>query len=196
MGARVTNKGGYDVSELRERLTRETRRMGEFAEQLTPAPPFQPTAFPPNETKGGTESKFGFASIEETRTWGNSASLQFIATGAETVSIPSPQLIHIHRKRPTTYTILTSIDFGNGWVGEVGPFTLTLLITPGIGQAQRTIKVPLAIPGTDVVQSGQFSNVMQLPAHALQAQCVFSGAILFPGPHDVFVTMMAAPVFE
>jgi hypothetical protein len=190
------SRHGYDVSELRARLTRETRRMGEFADQLTPAPPMQPTAFPPNETKGGTESKFGFKSTEETRTWGNTANLQFVATGAETISLPTPQLIHIHRHKPTTYTILTAIDFGTGWVAEVGPFTLTLLVTCGIGQAMRTIQVPLAIPGTSVAIGGQFSDVRQLPAHALQAQAIFSGAILFPGPHDVFVTMMAAPVFE
>lgn len=175
---------GYDVRDLQRILERQAER------------PHPPTAFPHGDTKGGTHSHFLVPSEEETRTWGNSGSIAFVGIPAEPITFPGPQLIHILRRRPTSYTVLTVVDFLQGWDGEPSVnWTVNVQIVVGVGQA----KVPVLRfinAGTVPLANGlQLIDLLTLPAHAMQSSVSLTGNVAVAGPKALNVTMLAAPVY-
>jgi hypothetical protein len=145
----------------------------------------------------GARAKFGVSTDESTLTWGNQETFNFVAPAgghAPAVSLPTKQLIHVARHRPTSFNILTVVTFGMGWTGE-SDWTVQLLFTIGVGQAQATFSILLdeATPAN----GNQLVDTRQYPANAIQTQCVLFGAApAVAGQHTITIAQFCAPVFE
>lgn len=154
----------------------------------------------------GVRAEFGKPTDEDTRTWGNSTVLIFqtLAFGHFT-PVSTPQLIHVARRRPTSFNVLTVITLGNvgpdgaaagGWTGE-GPWTLNANFFVGVGQASVAFSISIPIPtptdGQQIVSTDQF------PLNAIQSNCTLfpnSGSPTLTAKKNVTIAQLAAPVFE
>lgn len=153
----------------------------------------------------GVKARFLKPSEEDTRTWGNSTSLSFVGSAVgELVNYPSTQLLHVSRKRPTTFLVTTVVVLGNGWQGESTGWTVFNTIIAGVGQTQapvqRTLPLDPLIAALPLQYAGQISQVVdsvQLPANALQCNLTLASTQgpINDGPHDVLVTVIAAPIY-
>lgn len=174
--------------ELAEYLEREGIR--EF--QSTLREEAERNSYDPEEAKG-VHSTFLRSTEEDTRTWGNTSALNFTPAVGDVVAKVSTQLIHVSRRRPTTWTILTTLNLGNGWTGE-GAWALVLSYTLGVGQANTTVLKPIAIA---VPASGAQAvvNTDTVPAHAIQATATLRGVAVNGVLHETMLTMLAAPIY-
>jgi hypothetical protein len=153
----------------------------------------------------GVKAHFLAPSEEDTRTWGNSTTLSFVgASIGEAFVFPSTQLLHVSRKRPTTFLVTTIVILGNGWAGEGVGWNLFNTIIVGVGQTQAPVQrvLPLdpliaSLPLT-AGRIAQVVDFVEVPANALQCNVALSdtlGIPVNPGPHDVLVTVLAAPIY-
>jgi hypothetical protein len=140
------------------------------------------------------ESKFGAhkETEENTLTWGATEALTL--AGAETATT-SVQLVHVHRKRPTTFSVAVMLALASNWTGE-GPLALEVSYFIGVGQAKgRFVKLFTIATPTDGLAA--VNDNQQLPATALQVQArLIASALVNPGPHTAELVVLAAPVFE
>jgi len=154
--------------------------------------------YDPHAAKG-VEAHFGAPSVEDTRTWGNQTLLTLnaiVPIGPPIAqAFTSTQLVHVSRRRPTSFNILTLVRLIAGWTGE-SAWDLNIVYTVGVGQAQTQFVITIPIPTpSDGLQVGP--HVDQFPLNALQVGCVFSvAAPSDAGFKSVSITQLAAPVFE
>jgi hypothetical protein len=155
------------------------------------------THFPHGDTVGGTKAHFLQPTIEETRTWGNNAPINFSTdTTDQQVSIATPQLIHVLRKHPTTFTVLVVLNLGNNWVDEPADnWVFQFNVYCGVGQAQVNVIQLLGPPSGNLNNNSQFFATLEVPAHALQVSFQLSGSAENEGPKDALVSALAAPRF-
>lgn len=176
------------ASELEEYRTRDG--INEFAASWEGKGTFDPT-----EAKG-VISPTTTGPDEDTRTWGNSFMVEFFLTA---FAGPTPfepitgQLVHVSRRRPTTFTVFTVLTFiGASWAGE-NAFTLKLTYSLGVGQAQapysKLVAIPAPADGLQVVNTDTF------PIHALQGIASLAGTAKIPGLHQAQISQFAAPVY-
>jgi hypothetical protein len=163
------------------------------------ADPFQglqnaPEGFDFTGKKGayGAHASFLAPTEEDTRTWGNSQAICFDVKSFYLREQVSTQLVHVARRRPTTFTIKTILTFQQGWAGE-GPWNLVLSYTLGVGQTQDTITKTIAIPAPAV--GLQVVDTDTLPANAIQAKGALVGAPTVLGRHSALLSQFAAPVY-
>lgn len=150
-----------------------------------------------DSTAMGVQARFGEGSVEDTRTWGNSTQQQLptIALG-HYIPVPTTQLIHVARRRPTSFNVLTVVTLGVDWTGE-GSWNLVINYLIGVGQTSasfsKTVLIATPTNGLQIVYpDGPF------PANAIQTNCVLSplGSPDVTGTKTVLFTQLAAPVFE
>lgn len=149
----------------------------------------------PGETPYPDHSEFLTPSRENTLTWGDSQNLTFLPESAEGNAFPSIQLVHVRRRRPTTFTVAIVVSLGGGWTGETN---LTVLITYIIGVGQTMCQFQKSITITNPTDNTQVINdVQQLPATALQVQVTPSvfNLLNVGKEHGIQVTALAAPVY-
>lgn len=181
------------MSRLVEMLKRE------WDERIHEGETSAPSAFPEGDHVGGVKAHYKPRSYEDTRTWGNSCPFTFQVFNDETFLLPTPQLVHVLRGHPTTYTVLTVVDLVSGWEFEAGTnWQLTGQIYVGVGQAQVLVKRVIPIPPGQIANGAQFIDVFTVPAHAIQCAAVLGGTstLINPGPfqYSAKVTQLIAPV--
>src|SRR5208282_6198642 len=97
-----------------------------------------------------TAAEFLKPTKEDTTTWGNTAAFTFQTVNGVAPVVPTQQLIHIARRRPTTFSVITVLTLGTGWTGESSWFFQMLYIL-GVGQTNlkviRTIAIPVPTNG-------------------------------------------------
>lgn len=163
--------GGADISIARPSAsTQESGFFNRLLEEHFTNSPY------PKLLKDVTKSLFGMPSQEDTITWGQVADLSIpagvvSAALAATLSQNQPQMVHVHRGHPTTFTILTIVDFGAGWTGSatenVG-IEVDYLI--GVGQVKVTLKRVLPVlSGTALNKGSQQVDTFIAPLAALQS---------------------------
>lgn len=140
------------------------------------------------------EARFLEPTDENTLTWGGSETLVAPA-GTGEVLFTSQQLIHVGRKRPTTFAVaITLFLMGQSWAGE-GPLLLRVVYTVGVGQVKtdfvRNLPVATPAPGLAAI-----NDVFQLPCTAMQVRVqLVTSALINVGAHAALVTALAAPVY-
>ena len=183
------------MSRLRDYLQREWDERIERELQEAGAQ----THFPKGDTVGGTKGHFLQPTTEETRTWGNNCPFTFLATNDEQVLLTTTQLVHVHRKHPTSYKLLTVVDLTSGWVGELGEtWSLTANVIVGVGQAQVNLKRVIPFPVAQITDGAQFSDLVTIPGHAIQCAAVLAGGVAIVGgpfTRTAIVTQLIAPLF-
>jgi hypothetical protein len=174
----------------------EDFRLGEYLRRKG-ADPFRSMRggtvdYDPDKAKG-VQARFGAPTVEDTRTWGNQAIIQFDIVGPEARAIPTTQLIHVARSRPTSFNILTVVLFGQGWDTENATH-IDILYTVGVGQTQCQFvnSIDVAAPATGL----SIFNTDQFPLNAVQTQVSINGTFKNLSHHMVTITQLAAPVFE
>lgn len=139
----------------------------------------------------GAYARFLQPTDETTLTWGDTQSFTATTADVSSAATTTRQLVHVARPRPTTFTVLLNVLFGNGWSTEPS-ITFTLIVFVGVGQAKTTVKktytVATPAPGSTIL------DTLTIPANAIQCQASFAGLVQ-PGEHDVNVTILAAPVY-
>lgn len=139
-----------------------------------------------------SDSEFLVPSKENTLTWGATETLTGIV-GGET-SVETKQLIHVSRKRPTSFNVAVIMALGPHWTGE-GAVALQVIYVIGVGQTRASF-VRLLIVATPLDNSAAINDVFQLPATAMQVSCrLITSALVNPGPHAATITALAAPVY-
>lgn len=151
----------------------------------------------PVRLKDVGKAMFGTATEERTTTWGDTTDLlSFTASTAEAGGQTTNLALHVNRQRPTSFTLLTTVNlYGQGWTAE-GVLTMQVLYTVGIGLVQTTVQKNFTInapaPNTQPVL-----DVTTLPLQSLV------GAVSFIATnnnvnqlHGIHVTMLAAPVVQ
>lgn len=171
----------------------------EWDERIREGEAHAPSAFPVGDHVGGVKAHYKPRSFEETRTWGNSAAFTFTINNDETVLMATPQLVHVLRGHPTTYTVITVVDLVSGWQDESGTtWQVTGSVYLGVGQAQVQVKRLIPIPAAQIADGAQFIDVFTCPAHAIQCAAVLGGTSTLgvPGPfqRSALITMLIAPV--
>lgn len=155
--------------------------------------PGGPADFDPHEVKG-VRAEFGKATDEEIRTWGNWVNITLMGEG-EDVTTPAQQLVHVSRRRPTSFNILTVVNFGVGWRGASDACNLLITYTVGVGQAQMTFTKTIAIPTPG--PGGSIFNTDQFPLNAVQGYAqLLTGALSAGATYQATIGQFAAPVFE
>ena len=157
----------------------------------------------PKKLKDVTKSVFGLPSQEDTITWGQIGDLTIPAgvvsvTLAQEVAKNRPQMIHVSRGHPTTFTIMGVVDYGAGWTGAVGEsIGLEIDYTLGIGQVKVVIKRVLPVlTGTALANGSQQTDIFIAPLMALQATARIYDLALNGAEtpqRSVLVTTLAAP---
>lgn len=157
-----------------------------------------PARFDPNGAYG-VRAEFGKPTNEDTRTWGNTAFLPTPPALFNTIhdnpfDIQTTQLIHVSRRRPTSFNILTVLTLGGAnWTGE-NEWTLTIQYIVGVGQTQtafnRVITIATPTDGLQIVNTDQY------PLNSLQTACNLGGVAGITGAKSATITQMCAPVFE
>lgn len=151
----------------------------------------------PVRLKDVGKAMFGTPTEESTQTWGDSTdSLSFTSGAAEVLATTSQLAIHVNRPRPTTFTILTTIDVsGAGWLVE-GQTSFVIRYTVGVGLTHTTIVKTFVIPA--VTRPGQLVlDVTTAPLQSLVANVSMDATNNNVNvPHAVLVTMLAAPVVQ
>lgn len=143
-----------------------------------------------NESRFGREKE----THENTLTWGSTQ--QIVVLAGEAMQ-PTTQLVHVLRKRPTTYTVAVQLTLGAGWPGPPGDLILTVLNFIGVGQAMCTLVQTFTVLSADVAAGASVVNaVYQVPATALQVQAQLAPVNALIAPADAAITILAAPVFE
>jgi hypothetical protein len=165
------------------------RRKSAFGAQK----PGGPAPFDPHDTYG-VRAEFGKPTDEDTRTWGNSQIIQFVAT-PENLTLPTVQLIHVARRRPTSFNIITVVTFGQGWLGTADACDLNIIYIMGVGQTSISFINTLTI--ADPEPGSSFFHVDQFPLNAVQTQAQILVHPTNTGATYVTqVAQLAAPVFE
>jgi hypothetical protein len=143
------------------------------------------------------DSKFGRAkeTEENTLTWG--ATQQIIVTAGE-ANQSTTQLVHVHRKRPTTYTIAVQLTLGANWSGQpAGDLILTIANIIGVGQAKCNLLRTFTVLAANVASFlSAVNEVYTVPGTALQCTAMLSPVNALTSPADAALTILAAPVFE
>lgn len=139
----------------------------------------------------GASARFLQPTDETTLTWGDTQSFQAFAADTSATAHTTRQLVHVARHRPTTFTILFNVVFGNGWTAEPA-ITFTLLVDVGVGQARCQVKKTYT--AANPAAGSTILDVFTVPSNAIQCQASFAGLIQ-PGEHDANVTILAAPVY-
>lgn len=149
----------------------------------------------PGETPYPDHSEFLTPSRENTLTWGDSQNLTFTPLSNEGNVLPSIQLVHVRRKRPTTFTVAIVVALGNGWTGETQLQVFVTYII-GVGQTMCQFQKTFTIANPQS-NSQPVNDIVQLPATALQVQLVPSvfNLINVGAEHSIQVTALAAPVY-
>jgi hypothetical protein len=140
------------------------------------------------------EARFLEPTDENTLTWGGSDTLVAPAGTAEVV-FTTQQLIHVGRKRPTTFSVaVTLLLMGGNWTGE-GPLLLQVVYTIGVGQVKTPFvrNLPVATPSNGLAA---INDVFELPCTAMQVRAqLVTSALINAGAHSALVTALAAPVY-
>ena len=189
-----------------EALRREVEEgfdLGEYLERgpARGAAQQPPARFDPNDAYG-VRAEFGKPTNEDTRTWGNTTFIPsppstFITAHDTSYEIQTTQLIHVSRRRPTSFNILTVLTLGaigsGNWAGE-NPVTFTIQYIVGVGQTQVAFNrvITIATPSDGL----QIINTDQYPLNSLQTACNLSGVANIDGAKFAAITQMCAPVFE
>lgn len=143
------------------------------------------------------ESKFGAKkeTDEYTLTWG--ATQQIVVLAGEATQ-PTTQLVHVHRKRPTSYTVAVQLTLGANWNGQPpGDLILTISNFIGVGQAQCNLLRTFTVLAAAVATGASVVNeVYTVPATALQCSASLSPVNALTSNADAAVTILVAPVFE
>jgi hypothetical protein len=141
------------------------------------------------------DSPFNQPSDESTLTWGDT---EAITVHPNEVSQDTIQLIHVMRRRPTTYTIAVQLTLGAGWIGQpAGDLILTITNFIGIGQAKCNLVRVFTVLAADVTNNlSAVNEVYQLPATALQCKATLVPVNALTSPADATLTLLAAPVFS
>jgi hypothetical protein len=170
----------------------------------------------PVRLKDVTKSLFGVPTDEGTLTWGSNAShwaqttnvilppvpagqspgLSFTTEPATPALLVSEQLVHVNRGRPTTFSIMTTVDFGlSGWTGE-NEVDILISHFVGIGQGKTTIQrlTKVTVPSNN---TQPVFDVVQVPLQALQSQVT----IVISNPavslvKSIAIAILAAPVVQ
>ncbi len=148
----------------------------------------------------GPWGEFGKETVENTTTWGATTNISFVGPFTETVLLPpSTQLVHVSRRRPTNFTLMTVITLGmTNWTGEVNNLFLQVLANIGVGQAVAYARRIFVVPPASLVNGAQvvLDLFSPLPAAAINTQVQVSFFATNAGPHDLQVTQLAAPVVQ
>jgi hypothetical protein len=153
-----------------------------------------------NPDAKGPWGEYGRETVENTTTWGGTTNLSFVGPFTETVLLPpSTQLVHVSRRRPTNFTLMTVVTLGMvNWTGEVNPLLLQVLANIGVGQAVAYAKRVFVIPAASLVNGAQvvLDLFSPIPAAAINTQVQASFFATNAGAHDLQVTQLAAPVVQ
>jgi hypothetical protein len=151
----------------------------------------------PVRLKDVGKAMFGVPTEEVTQTWGDTTDqLSFNVAGAESTSTTTRLALHVNRPRPTTFTLLTTIDLsGAGWNLE-GSVTFTVTYTVGVGLTHtsivKTFVVPTPAPNTQAV-----FDITTAPLQSLVASVSLVATNNNANkPHNVMVAILAAPVVQ
>jgi hypothetical protein len=152
----------------------------------------------PVRLKDVGKAMFGVPTEENTQTWGDSTDqLSFTSPDAEVVGTTSKLALHINRTRPTTFTLLTVVNFtGTAWSIE-GPADITISYTIGVGMTHATIlkTFHVATPLAPFMQAAL--DITTAPLQSLVASVKLDATNNNVNqPHGVVVTMLAAPVVQ
>jgi hypothetical protein len=152
----------------------------------------------PVRLKDVGKARFGVPTEENTLTWGDSTDqLSFSAAPVEVVSTTTRLALHITRPRPTTFTLLTTLDFsGPGWNVE-GNATFTIFYTVGVGQTRTTVRRVIQILGPTLTDTQPVVDVITLPLQSLVASAKLDATNNNTNQaHGVQLTILAAPVVQ
>jgi hypothetical protein len=143
------------------------------------------------------DSRFGLKkeTEENTLTWGATQTIVVLAGEA---SQPTTQLVHVLRKRPTSYTVAVQLTLGANWNGQP-PGNLVLLVNNfiGVGQAQCNLLQTFTVLAAAVATGASVVNaVYTVPATALQCSASLNPVNALTSPADAALTILVAPVFE
>jgi hypothetical protein len=188
---RSSHSSRREQEEAEERFSLEEyrHRVSAFGAQR----PGNPADFDPHEAKG-VRAEFGKPTDEDIRTWGNWVNVTLLGEG-EDVTTPAQQLVHVSRRRPTSFNILTVVNFGLGWRGASDACNLLITYTVGVGQAQMTFTKTIAIATPE--PGGSVFNTDQFPLNAVQGYAqLLTGALLTSATYQATIGQFAAPVFE
>lgn len=142
------------------------------------------------------EADFLIPTHENTLTWGDTQTLNI--NPGDSGSVTTRQLLHVHRRRPTSFTICVTVNLLKGWTGLGSNITFTLLLALGVGQAKTVFQKAYTVAAASVIDGTQVvSDLFTVPATAMNAQMTFAplGA-LGAGEHSVTLTILAAPVYS
>jgi hypothetical protein len=149
----------------------------------------------PGEQAYSDHAHFLEPTKESTRMWGDTASISFVPTSAELLILPTQQLVHVMRKRPTTFYVALVVALGAGWNGE-GALTIVANYFAGIGQAKANIQktFQIATPASNVQP---INDVSPIPATALQIgiTVILPNILQLNTPHDLQITALCAPLY-
>ena len=168
-------------------------------------PGYDPEAFArglrdANPDAKGPWGEFGRETIENTTTWGGTTNLSFVGpTSSEASFVQSTQLVHVSRRRPTNFTLMTLITLGQGWTGETSTLVLAVIANIGVGQAVAYAKRIFNVPPAALINGAQvvLDLFSPIPATALNTQVqLVSFAAINPVHHDLQVTQLAAPLVQ
>jgi hypothetical protein len=200
--ARLTRSApaGAEVIEL-SRQAASTRESGFFQRLLEDH--FRGVSSLPARLKDATRSLFGVPGQEDTTTWGQVGDLSLPAAAVASLATILPtltrQMNHVSRDHPTTFTLLTVVDFGVGWTGTVGEeIGVEVQYTIGVGQTKVLIKHTLpVIKDQDLFNGAQQVDTLTVPLMALQTTANIYDLTLLGAetpPRSIQVTCLASPV--
>lgn len=218
----LAREGNYDTSDVRTalaKLQRESPPAGAqvielvkkdattqgsgFFDRLLEEHFTGPGSFP-RRLKDVTKSLFGMPGQEETITWGQSGDLSVpagVVSPAILPLIPQPQMVHVHRDHPTTFTVLGVVDYGPGWTATPGEDVgIQLEYTLGVGQQRVTLKRTLpVVSGTALFNGAQQFDIITVPLVGFQAKARMYDLTLLGAEtvhRTITVTILAAPVVQ
>jgi hypothetical protein len=160
----------------------------------------------PKRLKDVTKSVFGLPSQEDTNTWGQVADISIPA--AVVANLPTilaagglPQMVHVSRDHPTTFTLIGVVDYGAGWTGNVAEnIGVEIDYTVGIGQVKVVVKRILPVlTGANLFNGQQQVDVFITPLMALQATARIYDLTLSgveTPARSILVTTLAAPTVQ
>jgi hypothetical protein len=157
----------------------------------------------PSHLTSPSHSEFGVPTRESTITWGATIDLSFdhnVPGSPEPVfPIQSTQLLHVHRPRPTTHTVLVAIALGADWSGE-NQTTFTIFYSIGVGQGKLTIPKNFVLTVGQLVAASNTVPIVDINTYPFQSlQVGVQLTTLSPannGRHGITVAGFVAPVVD
>lgn len=168
-------------------------------EYFEKGPPF------PKRLKDVTKAAFGIPTEEDTIPWGQIGDLSIpagtVLAAAQSLNKQRPQMVHVSRDRPTTFTLLTVVDYGFGWTGIPGENVgVAIDYILGVGQVKVLVKHALPVLSDAALFNGaQQVDIFTVPMMAVQATArvydlTLSG--IETVQRSIVVTTLAAPVVQ